>query len=167
MERVLQPWGQQLGVEHQKINNSLEVVPTSMRKLAAGSALCLPSPHGAESGPSGGGSSPVVCTQAPGRGRERGKSVSQGLGEVLNYPPRLMGSEDWSWHTKRNCSHQLVSGSWKLEKLKRASCFHYCELSACLPLSPSLPPPLFSPPPPPLFNPGSWQEFSEVKCVLS
>lgn len=118
MERVLQPWGQQLCVEHPEINKSVEVVPTSMRKLAAGSGLCLPSPPGTEPGPSGGGSSPVVSTQGPGRGRERGESVSQGLTEVLNNPPRLMGSEGWSWHTERNCSHQLVPGSRRLEKLK-------------------------------------------------
>lgn len=33
-----------------------------------------------------------------------------------------MGSEDTSWHTEENCSHQPVSGHWTLVKLKGALC---------------------------------------------
>lgn len=49
------------------------MVPTFMRKLAKGNGLCMLSQRGRQISPSGGGSSPVVYMQPPGKDGEGGK----------------------------------------------------------------------------------------------
>lgn len=59
---------------------------------------------------------PRKCSSKEKMGRE-----SQYLSNSAHFKMKgyiKMGSEDAGWHTEENCSCQLVSGCWPLEKLK-------------------------------------------------